>query len=108
MVLPSSGTELFREALAFLQRRVSLFGLVGGGLGGGSGVAERTDARGRGPRRRSWSGHGVVTAPAGGGERHEQRLRLAPQASAPTAATAESTSSGVFRMLPASRAKDWR
>ena len=33
MILPSSRTELSREALAFLQRRVSLFGLVGGGLG---------------------------------------------------------------------------
>jgi hypothetical protein len=33
VILPSSGTELSREALAFLQRRVSLFGLVGGLLG---------------------------------------------------------------------------
>ncbi len=33
MTPPSSGIEFSREALAFLQRRVSLFGLVGGGLG---------------------------------------------------------------------------
>jgi serine/threonine-protein kinase len=33
VILPSSSTGLSREALAFLQRRVSLFGLVGGGLG---------------------------------------------------------------------------
>ena len=36
------------------------------------------------------------------------RVATPPQASAPTAATAASTSSGVFRMLHASRANDRR